>query len=96
MEYLDDIQTLSAEISAANPDILLFLTGPHYDRYISTIYKGVRFEQASAAYDTRALAILVHGSLPQNTFRLYHPGYANRNREHLWGDIMREIKRLAG
>lgn len=96
MEYLDKIQTLSQEIKAADPDILLFLTGPNYDRYISRIYKNVRFEQVSELYYTRELARLVHDSLPLNTFRLYHPGYANRNREHLWRDIIQEIKRIVG
>lgn len=93
-EYLDAVQSLSHEIRIASPDVLLFLTGPNYDRYIARIFKDIRFEKASAKYSERELARLVHESLPVNTFRLYHPNYANRDKVHLWENLLPELRNL--
>ncbi len=92
MEYLDHFQTLSAEITAADPNILIFLTGPNYDYYIERIFKDVQFLPVSQTFDIRELARLTHKNLPDNTFRLYHPGYANRYRDRLWTPVMLELK----
>ena len=93
-EYLDAVQSLSHEIRIASPDVLLFLTGPDYDTYLMRIFRGVRFEKASAKYSERELARLVHESLPVNTFRLYHPNYANRDKVHLWENLLPELRNL--
>lgn len=92
MEYLDHFQTLSAEIAAADPNILIFLTGPNYDLYIERIFKDIQFLPVSQTFDVRELARLTHRNLPNNTFRLYHPGYANRYRDRLWEPVMQEVK----
>lgn len=93
-EYLADIQTLSAEIQTVAPDIVLFLTGPEYDRFLADIFKKATFEQASGSYSKRSLAKIRHEMLPDNTFRLYHPRYVQwRHLDYLWTPLMWEIKK---
>lgn len=87
-EYIKNIQTLSEEIKIFNPDKLFFLTGPNYDQYLINIFPGIKFNQINDNYSTRELARLIHEHLPYNTFRLYHPNYANRHKKRLWQSVI--------
>lgn len=90
-EYISKIQTLSSEIKIVDPDVIVFLSGPNYDKYISNIYKGLEFCRLDDNYDVRELSRLMHTELPNNTFRLYHPMYANRYRDKYWDKIINII-----
>ena len=62
------------EMLFLNPDIVVFFTGPNYDRFISQIFGDASFERLSGR-DSRQLARVQSRFLPQNTIRTYHPGY---------------------
>lgn len=87
-EYLNNIQTLSEEIKIFNPDKLFFLTGPTYDTYLLNIFPGIEFNQVNNNYSIREFSRLSHKYLPYDTFRLYHPNYANRHKNRLWQPII--------
>lgn len=74
--YLDTIQTLSREIEIMEPDIILFCTGPGYDKYLEKIFS-ITLEPVEG-YSPRHLARIRAPRLPKKTFRTYHPGYLQR------------------
>ncbi|MDR2605142.1 MAG: hypothetical protein LBC55_07305 [Desulfovibrio sp.] len=90
-QYIDQHQTLTTELAVVKPDIILFLTGPNYDRFIKMIYPDVSFTELSKTYDARKLARLYSKDLPQKTFRTYHPEYPGRYDTGLWEPIMQEL-----
>ncbi len=80
---------LVLEIKILKPQIVIFLTGPHYDKKISAIFNGVRFIGIKNI-SKRKLAKLSHNDLPANTFRLFHPNYLVR----FLNDYKNFIKRI--
>lgn len=90
-EYIKNIQTLYKEIKIVKPDIIIFLSGPNYDKYITNIFKYVYFKQVNDMYSTRELSRIINENLPINTFRLYHPMYANRYRDKYWDKVINII-----
>jgi hypothetical protein len=73
---------LPNEIALAQPDVVVFLSGPYYDKRIRQAFPGCGFEPLST-YGERLLARVVHPALPKHAYRTYHPGYLKRRR--LWG-----------
>ena len=73
----NEFNILEEEIKIINPDIVLFLTGPNYDNYIKNQLKGVEFKTVEN-YHIRQFARVEHKSLPDNSFRIYHPRYLKR------------------
>lgn len=73
----DKFNCLEEEIKIIKPDIVLFLTGPYYDYYIKNQLKGVEFKTVEN-YNIRQFARVEHKSLPDNSFRIYHPRYLKR------------------
>lgn len=74
--YLEALQSLSCEIEIMEPDIILFCTGPGYDKYLEKIFSSTVHHVDG--YGPRHLARLSATGLPEKTFRTYHPGYLHR------------------
>ncbi len=73
-----DTNLLPAELVAFNPRVVVFFTGPNYDRRLLDIFPGATFALLS-----NALAHVSHPSLPLLSFRTYHPKYLRLSRN--WG-----------
>lgn len=91
-EYCAAFKTISMEIQIVKPDILLFLTGPYYDKYIKMLFKEVSYSPVCEEHTIRAFARLSHECFPKNTFRLYHPGYLARQKSKRWHPILEKLK----
>lgn len=93
-EYCNNFNTLlEKEIEILNPKLLVFTTGPYYDEWIKTQFEGVEYSTVTNA-DISQFARLSHKALPQNTFRTYHPGFMNRDRESRWYPIIEKLKEI--
>lgn len=64
------------ELAIVRPDIIVFFTGPNYDKRLRQIFDGACLENVAA--DTIGLARVKHKALPDRSFRSYHPGYLAR------------------
>ena len=71
---------LHEEIQILNPQVCIFTTGPNYDKYIKSKFKGVHFNKIQG-FTERQMVQLESPLLPKLSFRIYHPGYLNRNEE---------------
>lgn len=69
---LDNI--LLEEISILKPNICIFFTGPSFDFRLSALFKDVKFNETEG-WPTRQLCQLSHPSLPEKSFRTFHPKY---------------------
>jgi hypothetical protein len=56
------------EIEIAQPDAVVFFTGPNYDERLIATLPEIQFE-----FQTDYVARLVHPVLPRSSFRTYHP-----------------------
>ena len=65
------------EIEILNPDSLVFVSGPNYDRYIRKTYPNVVFEKIENK-PLNEIAILKNIPNVKSAVRLYHPSYHNR------------------
>lgn len=74
----DDV--LKTELSIADPDICIFVTGPNYDEILKRYFPGLRFEHL--ALPVRQFAKLSHNELPERSYRTYHPRYLRQGK--LW------------
>lgn len=70
---------IEEEITALQPDVVLFLTGPRYDDVLRRSFPDAEF-QAIDGHPTNEIAKVVAANLPKQSFRTYHPGYLNRIR----------------
>ncbi len=69
-----ELNILVKEIEIANPDIVIFLSGKRYDDKLQIQFKEkIAFEPVCKEISTNDLAKLRHPSLPENTFRTWHP-----------------------
>lgn len=66
------------EVKILKPDIILFIAGPNYDKYIMRYFADISYSAVSSDYKKRALAKLTSTDLPVKTFRTYHPSYLRR------------------
>lgn len=69
---------ISFEISVLKPNIVIFLSGPNYDKYINRIFSDVSFESINER-GKRQLARVKSNRLPIDSIRTYHPNYLWRN-----------------
>lgn len=69
---------ISHEMEVLKPNIVVFFTGPNYDKYISRIFNGATFE-CIADRNERQLARVKSSMLPVDSIRTYHPNYLWRN-----------------
>ena len=68
---------LRRELRALSPTLILFVSGPYYDRYIKEEFPDAQWE-ALPGHREHAAARLSGASLPAPAYRTYHPGYLNR------------------
>lgn len=66
---------IASEVQAFNPDIIIFLTGPHRDGDIKHHFSDAKFVSANTNIKTKALAKVCSEFLPERTIRMYHPSY---------------------
>jgi hypothetical protein len=72
---------ISFEVSELNPNLVIFFTGPNYDRFISRSFGDAVFEAINAR-PVRQLARIKSCGLPVDSIRTYHPNYLWRNGFH--------------
>jgi len=66
------------EIKTAQPDIVIFFTGPNYDDLLQVVFKDIIFNSIPTR-TTRQLSIVTSKNLPFHSIRTYHPNYLWRN-----------------
>lgn len=84
---------LAEELDAIKPEVCVFFTGPNYDEDIRAKLPDVEFIPIEG-YETRWFARLKSKHLPENSFRIYHPGYGNRYHDWYRG-VMNKIAELS-
>lgn len=74
---------LPGELSILQPDIVLFLSGPYYDKAIQLqLGEDVAFEPLVDGIASRELARVSHPLLPPHAYRTYHPGHLSRGKKN--------------
>jgi hypothetical protein len=86
--YDNTAELLLDEISILNPKVVIFFTGPIYEKAIIQQFPNVRFGQF-LQYEKNQVSRLTHKNLPQCTIRTYHPKYLRLSRQ--WG-ILNDIE----
>ena len=71
-------QVIREEVRLLAPNLILFLTGPNYDKFLQGAFGPIEFSQVGAR-TTRQLSRVRAQGLPVNTFRTYHPNYLWRH-----------------
>lgn len=79
---------LRAEITLAQPDVVVFLTGRAYDWYVQQVFPGCCFREVEG-FDRELLATIEHPELPCRTLRTNHP-----RRLRVQGEWDRVLSRL--
>ncbi|MBI5528462.1 MAG: hypothetical protein HY897_19185 [Deltaproteobacteria bacterium] len=74
---IGSFDVLKDEVRILKPDVVVFFTGHYYDDAIARQFPGVEF-QGIEGVGRAGLAKLSHESLPDLTFRTYHPGFLIR------------------
>lgn len=90
MKYMN---VIPEEIDILNPEVCLFLTGPNYDSDILRKFPEAEFIPVDG-FETNQLVQVKSASLPQKSFRTYHPGYGERHKE-LYDKILDTIVLLS-
>jgi hypothetical protein len=71
-------QVIREEVRILTPDLIVFFTGPDYDKFLQEAFGPIEFTQVGAR-STRQLSRVRARGLPVNTFRTYHPNYLWRH-----------------
>ena len=69
---------VSFEVNELNPNLVVFFTGPNYDRFIIRIFDDAEF-QCINGKPKRQLARVKSRRLPVDSIRTYHPNYLWRH-----------------
>jgi hypothetical protein len=69
---------VSFEATELNPDLVIFFSGPNYDRFIIRIFDDAAFQSINAR-PVRQLARVKSCRLPTDSIRTYHPNYLWRH-----------------
>lgn len=75
---LRHFDVLRGEIKAVAPKCVVFMTGPNYDHFLKQRIPDVAFSEMEG-FTMRQLAKLSSEFLPEASYRIYHPGYGNRD-----------------
>ncbi len=75
---------------------MVFMTGPNYDSDLQSAFPGSKLKEIPGE-DARFLARVEGNSLPENSFRTYHPNYLVKSKlaERALGKIV-ELQRNGG
>ncbi len=85
------IEIIKLEIQYYQPDIVIFFTGPNYDRHIVNAFNATF--AAVPGRSERQLAKVKSSYLPAKTIRTYHPNYLWRNSFYDYlDDIIKEVQ----
>lgn len=68
---------LRKELEILNPDALIFLTGPSYDRHITMTYPTAVFQELEG-YSLNQVSVIKNIPYIEKAIRIYHPDYHNR------------------
>lgn len=71
-------RVIRKEIEILKPDIVIFMSGPHYDKFIEGIFGPLTLVKVGSRPE-RQLARIANCNLPPASFRTYHPNYLWRN-----------------
>lgn len=95
-----EYNVLPMEISALNPDVVIFLTGPYYDDRLRETFLNyyalgdlLKFEMVEGL-NANQLSRVSHPSLPNHTYRTYHPGYSLRYEKEIFNPVESFLKGL--
>ena len=72
---------LRFEIEVLRPDVVVFFTGPRYDRAICQEFPDADFEPVGRSFPASSLAFVRARGLPVKTVRTFHPEYLQRSRQ---------------
>ena len=73
-QLLKVFPVLQSELVISKPDVVIFFTGPAYDRLIASSLEGSHFQPVeSTGLPEREFAQVKHEVLPERSFRTYHP-----------------------
>lgn len=90
-----DFNVLQEEIKESSPDVVLFFSGPGYDRYIMKLFDGIHCLPVDG-FSKVELAQLSHPMLPKNSYRTYHPRklfhFGKKVKDHFLDTIISMIK----
>ena len=89
---LESFPALRREIAVAQPDAVVFFTGPRYDDLLTSIFSGIRF--AASGFPERVFAKVIHPALPDRSFRTYHPKYLRIRK--MWPAVLSQLTRVCG
>jgi hypothetical protein len=96
-EYIYKIEkeyfnVINDEINVLKPDIILFVSGPNYDKVIKNSLIDANFEALSDKFSARQIAKIEFKN-HNNIFRTYHPNYLWRNNiDSYFNEIIENIK----
>ena len=85
---------LKSEIAILRPDVCLMFTGPYYDPILTATFSECNFGPLNDL-PLRQIAKLNHPSLPDRTFRTYHPNYLSRSKHWNYIELMRQSANIA-
>jgi hypothetical protein len=71
-------QVIREEVRILTPDLIVFFTGPDYDKFLQEAFGPIEFSQVGAR-STKQLSRVRAQGLPVNTFRTCHPNYLWRH-----------------
>lgn len=72
---------LPEEITILKPDVIVFFTGPKYEKRLQENFKNIKYVHVDSKVDIGLLARLEHPQLPHYTFRTKHPNYLRRSKQ---------------
>jgi hypothetical protein len=71
---------LRHEVEVLKPDVVVFFTGPSYDKSIECAFPEAEFHPLVPEFPESEIAIVNAPGLPINTIRTFHPVYLQRSR----------------
>ncbi len=77
LRAITDPSVFEREISIANADVVVFVTGPNYDHHLEAAFPGSVLVEVPGE-SPRSLAHVEYPILPRLSFRTYHPNYLSR------------------
>lgn len=85
-----NFEVIKEELKIVNPNVVLFLSGPNYDKIIKDNFGALKYEPL-APFSERQLSKIAFDSV-DFCFRTYHPNYLWRNNINSYFDrILKEI-----